>query len=406
MLLVQKFGGSSVATMDHIERVAAKVQSVCQRGDAVVVVVSAMGDSTDALVSMAKMANPDLPGREMDALLATGEIQTTALLAMTLCRLGLMARSFTGRDAGITTDRHHRRAHILSVDPIRLRQALDEGIIPVVAGFQGVDDQGNVTTLGRGGSDLTAIALAGALKADRCEIFSDVAGVFTADPRVVPDAVPIDHLSYDEMVELASQGAQVLQTRAVEYARENRVVIHARSTFHDAEGTRIVDKNLDNPSVTAVAMAKNIAKIGLVGVPDAPGVAAHLFSRLSARSIDVDLVIQSLSHEKLNDIAFTVSTEDLLQAERIAREALVELKGQGLVVDQMVAKIAAVGSGMLGRPGVAARFFQALAEADVNIQMIGTSEIKISCIVSRQDAERALRALHQAFGLAAVHSDE
>ncbi len=406
MLLVQKFGGSSVASMEHIERVAYKIQKVREAGDDVVVVVSAMGDSTDELVDMAKDANPDLPGREMDALLATGEIQTTALLAMTLIRLGLAARSFTGRDAGILTDQQHRRAHILSVDPSRLKAALAEGVIPVVAGFQGVDEEGNVTTLGRGGSDLTAIALAGALKADRCEIFSDVAGVFTADPRIVPTAVPLDHLSYDEMVELASQGAQVLQTRAVEYARRNQVVIYARSTFQEeAKGTRIVEQNRDNPSVTAVALAKKTVKIGLVGVPDAPGVAAHLFSRLAEHSIDVDLVIQSLSHQKLNDIAFTVSEDEFVKAREIAQEALIELKGSDLVVDQNVAKVSAVGSGMLGRPGVAARVFQALADANVNIQMIGTSEIKISCIVAREDAERALNALHEAFDLARLNAE-
>jgi aspartate kinase len=399
MLLVQKFGGSSVATMDHIERVASKIKAVCDSGNRVVVVVSAMGDATDSLVDMAKQANPDLPGREMDALLATGEIQTTALLAMTLTRLGIRARSFTGRDAGILTDGHHRRAHILSVDPTRVMAALDDDVVPVVAGFQGVDDDGNVTTLGRGGSDLTAIALAGALQADRCEIYSDVAGVFTADPRIVPDAVPLDHLSYDEMVELASQGAQVLQTRAVEYARSNQVIIHARSTFQEAKGTRIVEQNRDNPSVTAVALAKKIVKIGLLGVPDAPGVAAHLFSRLAEHQIDVDLVIQSMSHQKLNDIAFTVSEEERSKAERIAQEALIELKGADLIVDADVSKVSAVGSGMLGRPGVAARFFQALADAGINIQMIGTSEIKISCIVARNDAETALNALHQAFDL-------
>ncbi len=405
MLLVQKFGGSSVATLDHMERVADKIRSVRAAGDQVVVVVSAMGDRTDELVNLAVQANPAMPAREMDVLMATGEVQSTALLAMVLQRTGITAQSFTGREAGILTDSHHRRARILAVDPARLRAALADGITPVVAGFQGVDEGGAVTTLGRGGSDLTAIALAGALKADRCEIYSDVAGVFTADPRIVPSAVPLDHLSYDEMVELASQGAQVLQTRAVEYARTNKVVIHARSTFaEDAPGTLIVEKNQDNPPVTAVALATKVAKIGLVGVPDAPGVAAHLFSRLAEHGIDVDLVIQSLSHQKLNDIAFTVHLDDLPKAEPIAREVLVELKGSALIVDTDIAKVSAVGSGMLGRPGVAARVFLALADAGVNIQMIGTSEIKISCIVAAADAKRSLLAIHQAFGLAPLNS--
>lgn len=400
MLLVQKYGGSSVATLEHIERVAEKIEKVRGEGHAVVVVVSAMGDTTDELVEKAKAANPDLPGREMDALMATGEIQSTALLTMVLIRRGLSARSFTGRDAGILTDGQHRKARILAVRPERIRRALADGVVPVVAGFQGVDDEGNVTTLGRGGSDLTAIALASALKADRCEIYSDVAGVFTADPRVVPNAAQLDHLSYDEMVELASQGAQVLQTQAVEYARGENVVIHARSTFVDEPGTLIVETNRHKPAVTAVALDRKIAKIGLVGVPDAPGVAAHLFGRLAGAAIDVDLIIQSLSHARLNDIAFTVQEDDLAEATVIAEDVLKDLGGADLVVDREVAKVSAVGSGMLGRPGVAARVFKALADEGINIQMIGTSEIKIACIVSRTDSERALRAIHQAFELA------
>lgn len=400
MLLVQKYGGSSVATLEHIERVAEKIEKVRGEGHAVVVVVSAMGDTTDELVEKAKAANPDLPGREMDALMATGEIQSTALLTMVLIRRGLSARSFTGRDAGILTDGQHRKARILAVRPERIRRALADGVVPVVAGFQGVDDEGNVTTLGRGGSDLTAIALASALKADRCEIYSDVAGVFTADPRVVPNAAQLDHLSYDEMVELASQGAQVLQTQAVEYARGENVVIHARSTFVDEPGTLIVETNRHKPAVTAVALDRKIAKIGLVGVPDAPGVAAHLFGRLAGAAIDVDLIIQSLSHARLNDIAFTVQEDDLAEATVIAEDVLKDLGGADLVVDREVAKVSAVGSGMLGRPGVAARVFKALADDGINIQMIGTSEIKIACIVSRTDSERALRAIHQAFELA------
>lgn len=400
MLLVQKFGGSSVATVDHMERVAEKIEKVRAEGNEVVVVVSAMGDTTDDLVDKAKAANPSLPAREMDALMATGEIQSTALLAMVLMRRGLSARSFTGREAGILTDGQHRKARILSVHPERIRQALAAGVIPVVAGFQGVDAEGNVTTLGRGGSDLTAIALASALKADRCEIYSDVAGVFTADPRVVPNAAQLDHLSYDEMVELASQGAQVLQTQAVEYARGEKVVIHARSTFVDEPGTMIVETNRHKPAVTAVALDRKIAKIGLVGVPDAPGVAAHLFGRLAEAAIDVDLIIQSLSHARLNDIAFTVQEDNLAQATVIAEEVLKDLGGTDLVVDREVAKVSAVGSGMLGRPGVAARVFRALADEGINIQMIGTSEIKIACIVSRVDSERALKAIHHAFELA------
>ncbi|MBX5467053.1 MAG: aspartate kinase [Firmicutes bacterium] len=400
MLFVQKFGGSSVATPDHIRRVAQKVKATLDEGHQVVVVVSAMGDTTDELVAKAEAVSDTRSGREMDVLLSTGEIQSTALMAMALEALGVPARSFTGRDAGILTDFDHGRARILAVHPQKLQEALAAGVTPVVAGFQGVNARDDVTTLGRGGSDLTAIALASALKADRCEIYSDVAGVFTADPRVVPAAVPLAQLSYDEMLELASQGAQVLQTQAVDYARGNGVVIHARSTFQDAPGTIIDHRGAaTNQAVTAVALNKRIAKIGLKGVPDAPGVAAHLFEKLARHGINIDLVIQSLSHEQLNDIAFTVALDDAEAAERLSREALEELKGQGLVVDRNVAKVSAVGSGLLGRPGVAARLFRALADAGVNIQMIGTSEIKISCIIAREQAEVALSAIHEAFGL-------
>lgn len=400
MLFVQKFGGSSVATPDHIRRVAQKVKATIDEGHQVVVVVSAMGDTTDDLVALAEAVSSTRPAREMDVLLSTGEIQSTALMAMALEALGVPARSFTGRDAGILTDYDHGRARILAVHPQKVSEALAAGVTPVVAGFQGVNGRDDVTTLGRGGSDLTAIALASALKADRCEIYSDVAGVFTADPRVVPTAVPLTQLSYDEMLELASQGAQVLQTQAVDYARGKHVVIHARSTFQDAPGT-VIDHHgaAGQQAVTAVALNKRIAKIGLKGVPDAPGVAAYLFEKLAKAGINIDLVIQSLSHEQLNDIAFTVALDDAELAERLSQEALEELGGESLVVDRGVAKVSAVGSGLLGRPGVAAKLFRALADAGVNIQMIGTSEIKISCIIARDQAEKALSAIHEAFGL-------
>lgn len=401
MLLVQKFGGSSVASPSHIAEVAKKIQQVVNRGDQVVVVVSAMGDSTDHLVELAESLVAIPSGREMDALLSTGELVTTALLAMVLEQLEVPARSFSGAQAGIRTSYDFGRARIQSIDPTRLRKALAVGITPIVAGFQGVTEGGDVATLGRGGSDLTAIALAGALNADRCEIYSDVPGVFTADPRIVPDAVPLSRLSYDEMLELASQGAQVLQTQAVAYAKGNQVVIHARSTFQDEPGTQIEAESVVpvKPAVTAVAINRHVAKVGLLGVPDSPGVAALLFSALAEHGINIELVIQSVSHDKLNDIAFTIDEQDVARARPVVEQCLGMLQGQAVVIDDQVAKISAIGTGMLGQPGVAARVFQALADADINIQMIGTSEIKISCIVARQDAERGLAQIHTAFGL-------
>ncbi len=401
MLLVQKFGGSSVATAQHIAEVAQKIQRVIEQGHQVVVVASAMGDSTDHLVDLASELTSMPAGREMDALLATGELVTVALLAMALEQHGVPARSFSGAQAGIRTTYDFGRARIESINPGPLRRTLAAGITPVVAGFQGATASGDVATLGRGGSDLTAIALAGALNADRCEIYSDVAGVYTADPRIVPDATPLSSLSYDEMLELASQGAQVLQTQAVEYAKGQQVVIHARSTFRDEPGTQIEAEPVIpvKPAVTAVALNRHVAKVGLMGVPDYPGVAAYLFSSLAQHGINIELVIQSVSHDKLNDIAFTIDEHDVARARPVVEECLVNLKGQALVIDDTVAKVSAVGSGMLGRPGVAATVFQALADAGINIQMIGTSEIKISCIVARKDAEHALEQIHKAFGL-------
>lgn len=402
MLLVQKFGGSSVASMERMRHVAERVAGSVREGHQVVVVVSAMGDTTDELLEKANQIRQPHSPREMDVLLSTGENQSAALLSMTLESLGIPACSFSGREAGIHTDPFHGNAQILSVDPKRLVEALGLGMTPVVAGFQGVGPDDTVTTLGRGGSDLTAIALANALGAQRCEIFSDVAGVFTADPRVVPKARPLAHIPFEDMAELANQGAQVLQTKAVEYAWGNNVTIYARSTFDDQPGTRIDAAGtaaVASSPVTAVACDTHIVKIGLTGVPDAPGVAAQLFGRLAERGINVDLIIQSLSHQQLNDLAFTVTEAEADRAEAEARAVAQALEAAGVVVDRNVAKVSAVGTGMLGRPGVAARVFNELGEAGINIQMIGTSEIKISCIIARADAHRALNALHQAFQL-------
>lgn len=400
MLIVQKYGGSSLKTVDHIDNVAKKVKSFIDEGHQVVMVVSAMGDFTDELVEKAEQLSKTPSAREMDALLATGELQSAALMAMRLEQLGVPAQSFSGQQAGIVTNYDHGKARIQQIDPVGLRRALAAGLVPVVAGFQGITPTGHIATLGRGGSDLTAIALAGALKADRCEIYSDVAGVYTADPRIIPSAIPLNELSYDEMMELASQGAQVLQTQAVEYAKGEQVTIYARSTFSDAPGTMISERHsVVKPPVTAVAINRRIAKIGLMGVPDAPGIAALVFSRLAEEGINIDLVFQALSHENLNDIAFTVQESDVPMAQRVVEGCLAEIGGRDVVVDTNVAKISAIGSGMLGRPGVAAQFFRAIAARNINIHMIGTSEVKVSVIVSRDDADTALRQVHDAFEL-------
>ncbi|MCY0881691.1 MAG: aspartate kinase [Firmicutes bacterium] len=400
MVVVKKFGGSSLASAEHFLHVAKKVQQAVQAGEHVVVVVSAMGDHTDELVAVSRALSENPSPREMDVLLSTGEMASSALMAMALEQLGLPARSFSGGQAGIHTDSAFSRAHILFADVERVQAALQNGIIPVVAGFQGVTEHGEITTLGRGGSDLTAIVLANALHADRCEIYSDVAGIYTTDPRIVPTAVPLGSLSYEEMLELASQGAQVLQSQAVEYARGQHVEIYARSTFSEAVGTVIAEvPPINQRAVTAVALNRHIAKVVLLGIPDAPGVAALLFDRLASQGINIELVIQSMGHDYLNDIAFTIDADDVQRARGIVERCVQDLHGQSYVVDTQVAKVSAVGSGMLGRPGVAATFFQAMAAAGINIQMIGTSEIKISCIVAQADAELALKQIHQAYGL-------
>ncbi|WP_053959557.1 aspartate kinase [Sulfobacillus thermosulfidooxidans] len=400
MLIVQKYGGSSLQSAEHIKNVAKKVQHTVEQGHQVVVVVSAMGDSTDILLELAEQLATMPSARELDQLLSTGETQSSALMAMTLEHLGIPAKSFSGRQAGIITSYDYGKARIEQVDPKELRNALAVGITPVVAGFQGVTRSGDVATLGRGGSDLTAIAIANALGADRCEIYSDVAGVYTADPRIIPSASPLGMLSYDEMLELASQGAQVLQTQAVEFAKGQQVPIYARSTFSDEPGTIISEgESIEKPPVTAVALNRHIAKLGLLGVPDAPGVAALIFGELAKHGINVELIIQAVSHNQLNDIAFTIEEQDVKRAEPIVKSCLQQLGGHSLVIDTHVAKVSAIGSGMLGRPGVAARVFKALANGNINIQMIGTSEIKISCIIDRSDAERALALIHEEFNL-------
>lgn len=401
MRIVQKYGGSSLKDLDLVRMVADRVRQAVQSGQEVVVVVSAMGDTTDELLRQANQVEGGQPSGNLDFLVMTGEMQSAALMAMELTRIGCSAQAVTGLQAGIRTNRQFGQARIVDVNPQFLEGLLREGITPVVTGFQGVSADGFLTTLGRGGSDLTAIALASALKADSCEIYSDVAGVFTADPRVVPQAKALDTLSYDEMMELASQGAQVLQTQAVMYARQSGVTVNARSTFEQQKGTRIETLERDMPHpVTAVALDTHVTKLGLLGVPDRPGVAARACERLAEAGINIDLVFQALSHENDRaDIALTVADRDRAKAVDVCRDTLEELGGAELVVDGDIAKISAVGAGMRNHAGVAATVFRSLADVGINIQMISTSEIKISCIVARSDAQRAMNQIHDAFGL-------
>ena len=399
MLLVQKFGGSSLANPQLVRHAADVVATARRRGDRVVVVVSAMGDATDDLLDLAAAVHAQPPAREVDQLLATGEQVSAALLAIALDYQGCPAVSLTGGQAGIRTDGLHRRASILGVSAQRVARELEAGRVAVVTGFQGIRGE-ETTTLGRGGSDATAVALAAALAADACEIYSDVAGVYTADPRVVPTARKLPAVAYEEMLELASLGARVLQARAVEYAWRHWVVIHARGTFTSEEGTlvRNLASEVDRVA-TAVTCDTNVAKIGLVGVPDRPGVAYQLFSALADHHINVDMIIQSVARDGHNDIAFTVTRDDLAVARQVAAAVAADLGAEGTIWDEGVAKVSLVGIGMASHAGVAARMFQALAAERINIDMISTSEIKISCLVAAGRAHDALRAIHDALDL-------
>lgn len=401
MRIVQKFGGSSLKDLDLIRAVAARIHAAVAAGHAVIVVVSAMGDTTDELVARAEALGGLEFQSNLDVLLMTGEMQSAALMAMELSRIGTPAQAVTGAQAGIRTTRDFGSARIVDVQADLIELLLARHVTPVVTGFQGISEDGLLTTLGRGGSDLTAIALASALGADSCEIYSDVSGVFTADPRVVPQAKALPSLSYDEMLELASQGAQVLQTQAVLYARQSGVTVQARSTFEPHHGTRIETQELvrEHP-VTAVALDLHVTKLGLMGVPDRPGVAAFACERLAQAGINIDLVFQALSRENARaDIALTVADGDRRRAVEVCQNTLRDLDGQALLVDGQIAKVSAVGAGVRNHVGVAATLFRALGDAGINIQMISTSEIKVSCIVARQDAARALNQIHDAFGL-------
>jgi aspartate kinase len=399
-LIVQKYGGSSVADAAKIQNVARRVAESA-RGHQLVVVVSAMGKTTDGLVSLAHQITATPDPRELDMLLATGEQVTIALLAMALQALGFKARSFTGPQAGLRTDRAHTKARIAQITAERVRAALDAGAIAVVAGFQGASDEDEITTLGRGGSDLTAVALAAALKADVCEIYTDVEGVYTADPNVVPEARKLPRVAYDEMLEMASLGAKVLQARSVEFAKKYGVTVHVRSTFKPDPGTIVTreESAMEDVVVTGITHDRSQAKISLLRVPDRPGIAAQVFGSVGARNIVVDMIVQNISRDGYTDISFTVPRGDVTRARTVLDEVAREVGAEKTVHDERVAKVSIVGVGMRSHSGVAARMFTALSREGINIQMISTSEIAVSCVIEDKYAELAVRALHDAFEL-------
>jgi aspartate kinase len=397
-LVVQKYGGSSVADAEKITNVARRVLGSAA-GNQLVVVVSAMGKTTNGLIELAQQVTPSPDPREMDMLLATGEQVTIALLAMALQRLGLRARSFTGPQAGMRTDNTHTQARITRIDASRVRQALDAGEVVVVAGFQGLSECDEIATLGRGGSDLTGVALAAALKADVCEIYTDVDGVYTADPNIVPDARKLDRVSYDEMLEMASLGAKVLQSRSVEFAKKWDVAVHVRSTFKPDPGTIVTreESGMEEVVVTGVTYDRNQAKISILRVPDRPGIAGQAFGALADANIVVDMIVQNISRDGYTDMSFTVSRADYQRAVAALQSVAAKVGAQGVVHDERVAKVSIVGVGMRSHSGVASRMFTTLARESINIQMISTSEIAVSCVIEDEYAERAVRALHDTF---------
>ncbi len=401
-LIVQKFGGSSVANVERIQNVARRVVSYRKKGHNLVVVVSALGDTTDELIDLANKINTDASEREMDMLLSTGEQISVALLAMAIHKLGYEAISFTGAQVGIITDKSHTRARIIKINADRIKEAINKGNIVIVAGFQGVTLEQDITTLGRGGSDLTAVALAKELKADECEIYTDVEGIYTTDPRIEPKARKIDAITYDEMLEMASLGAQVMQARSIEVAKKFDVMIHVRSSFSDKPGTLIVEevKRMENVVLTAVTLNRNEAKITICNVPDKPGIAARIFKDLAAAGVNVDMIVQNVSHLRQTDISFTIGKSDALKAVKLTRKIAASINAGEVLEDEDIARVSVVGVGMKSYPGVAAGMFETLAKNKINIEMISTSDISISCIIKNQLAERAVRALHQQFGLA------
>jgi aspartate kinase len=407
-LIVQKYGGTSVGDVDRIKNVARRVSQARAAGHDVVVVVSAMAGETDRLIGLAqKMA--DRPNdRELDVILATGEQVSIGLLSLALHGLGQRARSFTGAQVRIQTDDVHTKARILSIDGERVRHALADGEIAIVAGFQGVSAEDEITTLGRGGSDLTAVAMAAALQADVCEIYTDVDGVYTTDPNIVPEARKLDRISYDEMLEMASLGAKVLQTRSVEYAKNYLVPVHVRSSFNDNPGTMVVkeDSAMEKVVVSGIAYNKQEAKITITRVADRPGIAATLFGRVAEANIVVDMIVQNIGQDGSTDISFTVPKTDYPRTLDIVRTVAKEIGADKVIGDDKIAKVSIVGVGMRTHSGVAATMFETLGREKINIMMISTSEIKVSCVIELKYAELAVRVLHEAFGLAGPAAPE
>ncbi len=400
-LIVQKYGGTSVGSLDRIRHVAEKVIETKQQGHDVVVVVSAMSGETNRLVGLVESLAKDPDPREYSVVVSTGEMVSMALLAMCLMESGFPARSYTGAQAQIFTENKCVKARIEGIEPHALKQALQEGIIPVVAGFQGVDSYGNITTLGRGGSDTTAVALAASLEADECQIYTDVDGVYTADPRIVSEARQLSHITFEEMLELASLGAKVLQKRSVELIGKYKVPLRVLSSFHDGPGTLITYEEvaMERPLVSGIAFNRTEAKLSIIGVPDQAGVAAKILTPIGEANIDVDMIVQNKIDDGLTDLSFTVAREDYQKAMSILQKVATSLEAKGVTGDAKIAKISLVGVGMRSHSGVAPKMFQVLGDAGINIQLIATSEIKISVIVDEKYLELAVRALHAAFGL-------
>lgn len=405
-LIVQKFGGTSVATPERISAVADRIVATRKDGNDVVVVVSAMGRTTDELLALAAAVSPLPPARELDMLLTAGERISMALTAMAIQARGVEAVSFTGSQAGILTDSEHGSAKITEITGGRVKEAIAEGRVVIVAGFQGVDPRSKeVTTLGRGGSDATAVALAAALGADVCEIYTDVEGVFTADPRVVPEARKLDEISFEEMLELSAAGSGVLMSRSVEVGRRFDIPIHVRSSFTTSEGTWVKEETMEQAIISGVAHDTSEAKLTVRGVPDRPGVAARLFEPLAAEGVNIDMIVQNTSHDGTTDISLTVPKASLETATKIARRIADEVDAAGVEVDPDIAKVSLVGAGMKSHPGVAAKVFRTLADAGINIEMISTSTIRISCVVRASAVEEAVRILHKEFDPPMIRSE-
>jgi aspartate kinase len=400
-LIVQKFGGTSVSDADRIRSVAEHIAYTVRQGNQVVAVVSAMGKETDNLIALANAVSATQPGREMDMLLTVGERKSMALLSMALADIGVPAMSFTGSQVGIITDTNHGKAKILDVKGDRVKAALADGYVCVIAGFQGVSTDKEITTLGRGGSDLTAVAVAAGLDADACEIYTDVTGVFSADPRICPQARKLARIGFDEMLEMAASGGRVLNLRSAEFARNHNVPLHVRSSFTWEPGTWVVPQEsiMEEPIISAVTHDATESKVTVVGVPDRPGISATLFEELAAANVVIDMIVQNTSHSGKTDISFTVPKADMAVAEGIVARVAAEIGAEGVEHQTDIAKVSVVGAGMKTSPGVAAKMFRVFADNDVNIEMISTSTIRISCVVSAGKMEGAVRALHTAFGL-------